>query len=885
MVDSSRQSRRYSIKSTPRLNEYIRLSFPITTPSLATIRFFLSRFVFFLIIPLDLLPYLPLSLLSHSPFVSLNLSLPFHQFFWMDPLSQLPLECLHVVCHLLLTDNNNNKPLATLSQLLRVNKYLASVVLPFIYSNPFPLSFTSEHGKDTRQYHSDEGYQILTRMLLLRPPFNTNNLSNLISVLLRPLSIHRTTEEINTSVSNTIRPPPPTPSSLNYLAHTRHLNVDVGAVDALQPISQEDKEAEQTFYLSDEFNQLCQSYYMVPAYARLHSSNQGHSHPYRQVLLYREVTWLLANPILEQLQSLTIPLSDIKRYSGIVCRLESLEHVRYLLDEVWTHPVINMSDTIAESEKRMEEVLTMAVQLIKDHVRLFPRRLRMFSYCNRDRLQSLFGEVIPKDVLLEIFRMLPPVQRMKSLTGDIWIQVAAHPEATNLQYLETLCSSMPAELWFGAGYDYRQLLQRCRNLKNLDIPPLGQGSFAWAVQEKRDHDSGIVSNTGQKGGSWEEELQPRSLVPLEHFTITEQLKPLTDEVDDVAFAFSETLTTITVTTLGMDTEMRWIQFGRGWVDLPILTRLDIDTNFARLDIHPELLKHCPNVTFVKLADRTYGYRCQDIEPCQAAQLANVEALHLVGWSALTFHQATLHSARKLTRLEITLEIDAEDGCFIPPPAELKWSYGIEDDIRDGTEFQEPPAIVRPQWTWDWYLPCLTDLQLTSEFAYYFQFQLLPGCPSLRSLSLDMHSVDNDSLIMIPEDLVAPSVRGDLSSPPSRIVVSSLRRLCLRGRWIMDDAYMLDFMTGMFPNVEDWILDGWESITLRGLIVVLRTQGLLNHYQMVYTSLPLPTDNEVEVFGMLIDSSAVSKDVALVRVHFFDRPYGETSAVYRLSSVV
>ncbi|KAF9147374.1 hypothetical protein BG015_011003 [Linnemannia schmuckeri] len=721
-------------------------------------------------------------------------------------------------------------------------------------------------------------------MLLLRPPvtFTTesDSLSNLITNLLRPQSIYRTTGETNADV---LVPPP---SSLNYLAHIRHLNIDVGAMDPQQPVSQEDWEAQQTYFLSDEFKLLCQSYHTAPAYASLLYPQQRLLIIHRQVLLYREVTWLLANPILEQLHSLTIPLSDIKRYAAIVCRMESLEHIRYLLDEVWTHPLIRNSNTVAETEARKEEVLSMAVQLVKDHVRLFPKRLRMVSSCNRDKRPSMSEQAIPKDMQLEIFRMLPPVQRIKSLTRDNWMQVAAHPEATDLRYLETLRYNMPVEQWFGSSYDYRQLLQRCRSLKNLDIPPLGQGSFAWAAQEKRDHDSRIVSNKGKRALPWKEERLPYGLVPLENFTISEQLKPLTDEVDDVAFAFSQTLVTIMVMISGTDTEMRWIQLGRGWVDLPKLTRLEIHANFARLDLHPELLAHCPNVTFVKLSDRTYGYRCQDIVPCQTAHLAHVETLTLMGWSALTFHQATLHSARKLTTLEVTLEIDAEDGCFIPPPGELKWSYGIEDDNRVGTEFQEPPAILRPRWTWDWYLPCLTDLQLTSEFAYCIQFQFLPGCPSLKSLSLDMHSIDNDSLIMIPEDLVAPSVWGDPSSPPARIVVPTLKRLCLRGRWIMNDAYMLDFMTGMFPNVEDWVLDGWEDITLRGLIAVLRTQQPANHYQNVYTSLALPSEQESEELGMLLESSAASQAAVLpVMVYFYDVPYGEIRTVFRLSTVI
>ena len=165
--------------------------------------------------------------------------------------------------------------------------------------------------------------------------------------------------------------------------------------------------------------------------------------------------------------------------------------------------------------------------------------------------------------------MLPPVQRMKSLTRDNWMQVSAHPVATDLRFLETLRNNIPAGQWFGPSYDYRRLLRRCRSLKNLDIPSLGQGSFAWAVQgkrdlqEKRDHEGRIISNKGQGVIAWEKDPPPHGVVPLENFTIEEQLKSLRDEVDDVAFAFSQALATITVTTSGTDTEMRWIQFGRG----------------------------------------------------------------------------------------------------------------------------------------------------------------------------------------------------------------------------------------------------------------------------------------------------------------------------------
>ncbi|KAG0372744.1 hypothetical protein BGX24_012643 [Mortierella sp. AD032] len=644
------------------------------------------------------------------------------------------------------------------------------------------------------------------------------------------------------------------------------------------PLSPDEYAIEQAYVLSDEFNQHCLSYHISPAYANSLYPKQKLFQLYRQVILYREVAWTLANPILEQLQSLTFPVSDIKRYAEVVSRMESLGHIQYLLDEVWTHHVITKSATAAETLARKDEVLQSTILLVQKHTQLFPKRLKMVSSCNREKRAGKSALTLPQHTQLAIFLLLPPAQRLVSLTEDNWMQIMAHPETTELRYLRTLPNIGPPE--------------RCRALRDLHVAAMGEGSFAWAVQEKRsmenlEADIGINLHKRHRAVQWKDEALPdyqqHGVVPLETFSISELLQPLTDEIDDVAFAFSRTITRITASTLGDSTEGRWIHIGRGWVDLPVLTLLDIQIYSSRLVIHPELLTHCPSLTYVKLADRTYGYRCQEVVPCQSAQLPNLKNLTLVGWSALTFHHATLHSASNLTTLNITMDIDADEGCYIPPPAELKWSYDIEDDIRLGTVYQDPPPISRPRWTWDWYLPHLCSLQLTVEFAYHFQFQMLPGCPSLAFLSLDMHSSDNDSLIMIEEDLVAPSVRGDPISPPMRIVVPTLRHLNLRGRWIMNDAYMLDLMSSMFPNVEDWVMDGWEDITLRGLVHVLRTQPN-NRYHSVYTSLVLPTEAEKEELGIVLDASVADRGTVLgATVYFYDGPYGEISTICCLLS--
>lgn len=50
------------------------------------------------------------------------------------------------------------------------------------------------------------------------------------------------------------------------------------------------------------------------------------------------------------------------------------------------------------------------------------------------------------------------------------------------------------------------------------------------------------------------------------------------------------------------------------------------------------------------------------------------------------------------------------------------------------------AIAQPQWTWDWFLPSLWELELTSEFAYRFEFRMLQSCPASSKLRLYMRTL-------------------------------------------------------------------------------------------------------------------------------------------------
>ncbi|KAF9092522.1 hypothetical protein BGX29_010422, partial [Mortierella sp. GBA35] len=116
----------------------------------------------------------------------------------MDPLSKLPLEYLqHILKNL---DQDHLVPL------LYMNKYIASVTLPYLYDSP-----------DT---YNDSHAKILIHTLVRR------HLSASHSQLLRLALGYETTTTTTTTMM-----PACASSSFDYLAHVRHLNVKYPAIN------------------------------------------------------------------------------------------------------------------------------------------------------------------------------------------------------------------------------------------------------------------------------------------------------------------------------------------------------------------------------------------------------------------------------------------------------------------------------------------------------------------------------------------------------------------------------------------------------------------------------------------------------------------------------
>ncbi|KAF9105781.1 hypothetical protein BGX29_011380 [Mortierella sp. GBA35] len=322
----------------------------------------------------------------------------------MDPLSLLPPECLHLILQAI---TRQNKSLGTLAALLQTNKYFATATLPYLYSNP---------------YRTWASIWFLTRTLLDQ------------AKLASPPKILRLIFGVD---------PYDRPTPLDYLAHLRHLDLDPGKFEnyrAWLPIDLESDEWLE-YIQSQDFRTLCRLDRLLPALKEAHG--QDLLEWIHCGVLKRETTWAIAALTLEQLQTLIVPISDIDRYLGVVHRLRNLEHVRFLLDEIFDyesdyfHYGDEPAGFIDSARRRKEEAMAAMVRFVQEHARLFRGRLKTAG-CFSLFLWPIPRQNFPVEIQLQMVRLLPPLRNLKTLDSDNWLQFLAHPESTYLGHVRNV---------------------------------------------------------------------------------------------------------------------------------------------------------------------------------------------------------------------------------------------------------------------------------------------------------------------------------------------------------------------------------------------------------------------------------------------------------------
>ncbi|KAG0280850.1 hypothetical protein BGZ95_008413, partial [Linnemannia exigua] len=545
----------------------------------------------------------------------------------------------------------------------------------------------------------------------------------------------------------------------------------------------------------------------------------------------------------------------------VVDRLPRLELIYFLLDEVY-----DSSDTPSTKTVREDMVMQELVRFVEEHTRIFKGRLKTVQ-----GLDSLLWPQIRNNITesaqRQIYRLLPPLYKPTSISNGNWARLMEHPLTTDLSDVQDICGVKPKQ-WQHAIRENFQILQRCRSLKNLDTLSIGRKSFAWAVQEKRrslcmSGSRSVVSS----GGGRELQLPPASeqqdLVPLESLVMY-GYHALTDEADDIAYAFSQTLKRLVVVATESQEQLQTIHFGRGWADLPALTELDLRSRYHKLVLDPVLLTHFPRLTRARISDATVEYQCQDIEPCLPSDLPYLQTLMLQGWSALSFNPATLHSTTVLKDLKVFSRENSDfTTCFIPPLEELLRSYGI---LTEGEETHAAtPGPARPLWTWDWHLPKLTSLTLNGEFAILFEFQMLHGCPSLELLHLNIRLIHGEyTRVLSQADFFLPAIDTTSSinkqQEPSLvwrcgkrrqgsvpIVVKRLKLLVLHGHWVVDDTLLPQLLDGMAPQLNAVKMEDSSGFTMRCLVDFVKTK--VRHINLMYVGLPQPSEEEGVELGL------------------------------------
>ncbi|KAK3845575.1 MAG: hypothetical protein J3R72DRAFT_436100 [Linnemannia gamsii] len=764
----------------------------------------------------------------------------------MDPLSRLPLECIQHIIHCLLASiNPNASACSTLVSLCLVNQHISRIALPFLYRNPFQV-LTKLFVNSKRGYRS---------RVLLRTLF-TNNISasNFHPALLLGYGINNSSDTNNNNSIITS----PSPALFNHLHLIRHLNL--GTFTFLEYDGQNDHKshpaADYSYIYGQEFLNTYREDRRDAHCLRLQTKNTQLLQYYPNVL-YREAVWSLAAPILGQLESLTFPLSDTTRYLQLVDRLPKLEHVVVALDMVFNWNCCK-GPAYEPIRIRKDKAVRDVVQFVKDHRRIYPGCLKSLVTICSGFWPKGSSKTCGEDIHEAVSQVLP-LHKPEYLSRSNWLWVAAHRQTTDLGGVQKIFQLDPNVV-------DRQLLQQCRALREIDMYHLVDGCFDWAVQEKRQLRSLGQGLSASSHGVSSTSLSPpaystHDLMPLEQIILLSCSMP-SQNLHAMVFAFSQSLKYLRINELQGSNLVQTIHVGQGWIELPVLRSLKLYAPRHRLVLDPLLLSQCPSLTEIDAQDETFEYSCQDIVPFLPAQVAKLRFLCLRGWSALAFHPATLEVTKELLALKLSTE-RAEGYCFIPPVDELIPSYGLGEE-GGASHATMSASILRPLWTWDWYLPRLGDLTLTSEFAYRFQFKMLQGCLALERLKLHIRTVEGLHTRVISEvDLFVPGTDG----MQDRIVAPRLKRVYMNGRWVIDDPLVLSqFLGTMFPKLDLFIARGWVGVTVRSFVDAVRTAA--GHIKYLRTDLVGPSSEEEMVeLGMSPRVSSEMKNRNALRTRF------------------
>ena len=842
--------------------------------------------------------------------------------------NRLPVECLQLILDQLVED----KDIHSLNALLRVNKHLCDITLPYLYEDPFTLAASK----------FDDDYDSIS--------YNTINklLTPLIRTLLASADPLFLTDLLRNAYWDSVEDEAAflkQKSGINYIHYLRHFyptSVNHALFHNWKAFKRntrlvnyvQDQDLEKQFRaqeLSIENNPYEDSATFIVRYLA--------------IMLRAQLTWAICSPIFEQIQSLTVPLSDLQRYRGEMHRLRSLQRINFKQDQKLDYSGFltlqlrqDKPEILAQRRQQKEDLMEGMVEFVRDHTQQFPHVL-LQADCPQENTWLGSHQIAPQTYIEQLNSYLPSLICPTFLDTTNWSQFIAKIETTDLTRVQTVVPPRGEPIqWLErlrrqCVFNDKSFLQRCRELKKVDMISLGPNLFAWAPQEKRERqeyyarkriqslEAAAAGNTGSPSSSSPQKfsllLGPAQLPPppppppqpLEEAILRCYWEGLGTEIEDVAVSFPETLTKIVVQGPRAQfavpdheimPEPRVI--GETWLEpLPRLKKLAIFELEETFRMAPLLLSRCPALEELRIQDKATAYNCDQVlafgvprqypAPSSLSEpgTSRLKSIDLRGWSALCFHPETLRNTPELESLVLMTEHDRFMRNIIPEPGVLlSYDYPSlkeeadairtamtamslsqldSDDDGDGNidqgvgqqqQQQTRPAILRrPCWAWDWHLPNLNRLRLTSEFAFRFQFKMLAGCPQLEYLDLSIavqgdHTPDmteeqltgprdyyyyTHKRVLTKADFLTPSrlrnAKGkDRDSADAYINCPRLKSLHLSGRWSMTDEFLMFLFTTVLPNLTDvtesqcltFTMAGWVRATSRLPMLLSASSG-------------------------------------------------------------
>lgn len=664
----------------------------------------------------------------------------------------LPIECLQLV----ITNLAVQHELKSLVALLRVNKHVCLATLPILYEDPFVwFLFNDQDHLHCGFYLSHRRIFPVIRLLLASVPKDTY--SGLIKAIYR---IGDTLEHPDVPIKDRSRGSDNNPSTtpqhwpIDYLSYVRHFNTHdrfgnsvlvhfASYIELVSPLMSYVKEhtlADMCPVSGLNFGEM-----MIGAMIVKEDPTEIE---YLTLNIHRQATWALCSPILEQLQSIVIPLSDISRYMDAMPRLSSLATVTFKLDELADVGHLLSQEEVKKVhmlQKKREQDLESAVEFVKAHTALFPGTLKrvLSPHCTvQDSTQSY-----PKATLDQILELLPPLIDPLELVDKNWKQFIAKVEHTNLDHVMTIDVSKHF-----ASKSYNQLkskpfLHRCPSLRKYHMFSLGPDSFKWAIEwDSSNNDLHLDQDQHDRHAR-----PATNLPPLEDVSISATQESFGSELDDIGLGFGETIKLFTIRgdpQQFQETVTRSLAVGHGW-KMPLLSKLDVKLFSETLVLDPDFLRYCPVLQSLSLVDRRGTHDLSGIKVGDPAFLPELTNLELVGSGALSFHPDTLNSTKELK----TLKLESQSSSWVTTIPSL---LGTDrDDHQQDNVVTEADSsalsIHRPKWTWNWHLPMLSTLYLTAEFAFRFQFKMLQETPNLQDLQLCISMSHNAEERVLTQD--------------------------------------------------------------------------------------------------------------------------------------